>query len=74
MTRRYRKERDWKTTNSNLHQSEIQQHLNKLTPKKLWEVCRPIPILLEGLSEEEKSQQFLESRIQVFELLTKRFG
>ena len=28
----------------------------------------------EGLTEEEKSRAFQESRIHVFELLTKRFG
>ena len=74
MTRRYRKERDCKTTNSDLTPPEVKRTLQRLSPRRLWEVCRPIPVFLEGLTEEEKSRAFQESRIHVFELLTKRFG
>ena len=74
MSRRYRKERNWKTTNRNPYPPEILQRLDSLSPQRLWEVCRPLPIFLEGLSEEEQLLRIQDSRIVVFELLTRRFG
>ena len=74
MSRKYRKERDLKSTNKNPHPPEILQHLDTLTPQELWEVCRPLPTLLEGLTEEEQFLKIQDSRIVVFELLARRFG
>ena len=74
MTRRYRKERDCKTTNSDLTPPEVKRTLLKLSPRRLWEVCKPIPILIEGLSPEEQFLEIQNSRIAVFELLSRRFG
>jgi len=48
--------------------------LDSLSPKELWEVCKPSPISLLELSTEEQSQAIKDSRMVVFELLTKRFG
>ena len=74
MSRKYRKEREMKTTNRDPHPPEIQQYLDSLSPKKLWEVCKPLPIFLEGLSKEEREIQIQDSRIVVFELLWRRSG
>ena len=74
MSRKYRKEREMKTTNRETHPPEIQRRLEKLSPQRLWEVCRPLPIFLEGLSAEEREIRIQDSRIVVFELLAKRFG
>jgi hypothetical protein len=40
----------------------------------LWEVCKPLPIFLEGLTEEERETRIQDSRIVVFELLARRTG
>ena len=74
MSRKYRKEREMKTTSRNPHPPELQRYLDKLSPKRLWEVCKPIPIFLKELSEEEQLTEIQNSRIAVFELLSRRFG
>ena len=74
MSRRYRKERDLKTKHRTTHPPELLRYLNKLSPKRLWEVYKPIPILIEGLSPEEQFLEIQNSRIAVFELLSRRFG
>ena len=74
MSRKYRKEREMKTTNRNPHPPEIQRKLNSLSPQRLWEVCKPLPVFLEGLTEEERETKIQDSRIVVFELLARRTG
>ena len=57
-----------KTTSRNPHPPELQRYLDKLSPKRLWEVCKPIPIFLKELSEEEldsmQEYHYLKSRIE----------
>lgn len=74
MKRRYRKERAVKSKYNNSRRFEVLQVLDSLSPKELWEVCKPSPVSLQELSTEEQSQAIQDSRIVVFELLTKRFG
>ena len=74
MSRKYRKEREMKTTNRETHPPEILRRLDSLSPQRLWEVCKPLPIFLEGLSEEERETRIQDSRIVVYELLARRFG
>ena len=63
-----------KTTNRETHPPEILRRLDSLSPQRLWEVCKPLPIFLEGLSEEERETRIQDSRIVVYELLARRFG
>ena len=74
MNRKYQRERDLKSKRNNLYPPDIQQYLDSLSPKKLWEVCKPLPIFLEGLTKEEREIQIQDSRIVVFELLWRRSG
>ena len=74
MKRRYRKERDLKSKYNNSHPPEVLQVLDSLSPKELWEACRPSEVSIQELSTEEQSQVIQDSRIVVFELLTRRFG
>ncbi len=74
MSRKYRKEREMKTTNRETHPPEILRHLDRLSPQRLWEVCKPLPTFLEGLTEEEREIRIQDSRIVVFELLARRTG
>ena len=74
MSRKYRKEREMKTTNRETHPPEILRHLDRLSPQRLWEVCKPLPTFLEGLTEEEREITIQDSRIVVFELLARRSG
>ena len=74
MKRRYRKERDLKSKYNNSRRFEVLQVLDSLSPKELWEACKPSPISIQELSSEEQSRAIQDSRIVVFELLTRRFG
>ena len=74
MKRRYRKERALKSKYNNSRQSGILQVIDSLPPKEVWELCRPSAVSLKALSEEEQTLMIQDSRIVVFELLSKRFG
>ena len=74
MRKRYRKERALKSKYNNSRQSGILQAIDSLPPREVWELCRPNPISLLGLTEEERIKSIVVSRIVVFELLSKRFG
>ena len=74
MKRRYRKERDLKSKYNNSRRFEVLQVLDSLSPKELWEACKPSEVSILELSKEEQSQVIQDSRIIVFELLTRRFG
>ena len=50
----------------------IQREIDKLSPKRLWEVCRPLPVLLEMMSKEEQILKIQDSRIVVFGILSRR--
>ena len=73
MKRRYRRERDLKTKYRNSHPPEVLRVLERMTPKELWEAYKPLPTLLQALPEEEQLLQIQESRIALFEFLSKRF-
>ena len=68
MSRKYRKERDLKTTNRNPHPPEILQHLDSLKPQELWEVCKPLPTLISELSEEEQLREIQDIKHSLVEL------
>ena len=74
MKRRYRKERALKSKYNNSRQSGILQVIETLSPKELWEACKPSQLSLAELTEEEQTLVIQDSRIVVFELLSKRFG
>ena len=74
MSRKYRKEREMKTTNRETHPPEILRYLDRLSTQELWARCKPLPTFLEGLTEEERETRIQDSRIVVFELLARRFG
>ena len=74
MTRKYRKERNHKSKSRIHHPTEVKQYLDSLSPKELWEACKPLPIFLAKLSREEQLREIQDSRIVVFELLVERFG
>ena len=74
MKRRYRKERDLKTKYRNSHPPEVLRVLNSMTPKELWEAYKPLPTQLVELREEEQLLRIQESRIALFEFLSRRFG
>ena len=74
MKRRYRKERTLKSKYNNSRRPEVLRVIDSLSPKDLWEACKPSPISLSLLTEEEQALTIQDSRIVVFELLTKRFG
>ena len=72
MKRRYRRERDLKTKYRNSHPPEVLRVLERMTPKELWEAYKPLPTLLIELTEEEQILQIQESRIALFEFLSRR--
>ena len=73
MSRKYRKEREMKTTNRETHPPEILRYLDRLSSRVVRR-CKPLPTFLEGLSEEERRIRIQDSRIVVFELLARRTG
>ena len=72
MKRRYRKERDLKTKYRNSHPPEVLKVLERMTPKELWEAYKPLPTQLIELTTEEQLLRIQESRIALFEFLSKR--
>ena len=72
MSKRHRAKSSSQSKRNTPYTPAIQRHLDSLSPKELWEVCRPLPVLLETKTEQEKFQEIQDSRIVVFGILSRR--